>query len=208
MLSVSGSAIYAPNLSVLTKRLSDGDLDRAIRRGLRPDSTSELAMPSQAYANLTDDEVASIIGYLRSLRPRGSVEKPPQLGLLLRANLLAGIFKTEVKSLANAMPPIDAGRRFETGRHLASIACGQCHGTDLGGGRGVPGPDLTVRGFYDRGQFHTLMRTGVALDDGDMELMSRTARMSFSHFSDSEINAVFDYLDARDLTLSAEENHR
>jgi mono/diheme cytochrome c family protein len=208
MLSVSGSAVYAPNLTVLTRRLSDADIDRAIRRGLRPDSTSELAMPSQAYANFTDDEVASIIGYLRGLGPHGTMLAQTEPGLLLRANLLAGVFKTAVGRLADAKPPLDAGPRFALGRHLASLACGQCHGTDLGGGRGLPGPDLTVQGYYDRSQFLTLLRTGVAVDDGDMALMSRTARMSFSHFTDNEINAVFDYLEARDRILGAKQGRR
>ena len=202
-LSVSGSTIDATNLTVAARRLSDADLDRAIRRGLRPDATSELAMPSQAYAGFTDDEVASIIGYLRSLPPKGTLTAQPRPGLLLRANLVAGVFRPETQKLVQARPPLDAGPRLAWGRRVAGVACGQCHGTDLGGARGAPGPDLTVHGYYDRRQFHTLMRTGVAVDDVDMALMSRTAIASFSHFSDGEIDAIYDYLDARDQALVA-----
>jgi mono/diheme cytochrome c family protein len=199
--SLSDRAALAPNLTRLQK-LTDGDLDRAIRRGLRPDGTSELGMPSYAYASLTDDEVAAIVGYLRSLSPKAVASVPPQPDLLLRANLLAGVFKTATQRVAEVRPPIEAGPRFASGRHLAMVACGQCHGPDLAGGRGLPGPDLTVRGYYNRSQFHTLLRTGESADAGDMELMSHTARMSFSHFSDGEIDAIFDYLDARDRALS------
>lgn len=202
-LSVSGSVVDAPNLTIASRRLSDQQLDAAIRRGLRPDGTSELAMPSQAFARLTDDETAAILGYLRSLPTKGALASQPVPGFMLRANLLLGVFRTEPQKLAAAKSPVDAGPAVASGRHLASFACAQCHGADLGGGHGAPGPDLTVRGYYDRAQFHTLMRTGVSPGDRDLELMARTARMSFSHFSDAEIDQVFDYLTARDRILAS-----
>ncbi len=201
MLGVSGSAAFAPNLTIAVRRLTDADLDRAIRRGMRPDGATELAMPSHVYAAFTDAQTGAIIGYLRSLRPQGKLSHRPRPGFLLRANLAAGILHTETAKVAEAAPPLDAGARFATGRHLASLACGQCHGTDLAGGHGAPGPDLTVRGYYDRRQFHILMRTGEGLE-GDMALMSGTARARFSHFTDGEIDAIFDYLNARDRLLS------
>ncbi len=198
MPTVAGSPVAAPNLTLAAPRLSDAQLDRAIRRGLKPDGTSELAMPSRAYAGFSDDEVAAIVGYLRSLKPRGTVLARSKPGLFLRIELLLGLFKTSADSLAAAQPPLDAGPQVSAGRHLAQVACGQCHGSDLNGGQGLPGPGLSVDGYYSRAQFHTLMRTGEAVGDGDMELMARTARMSFSHFSDAEIDALYDYLDARD----------
>ncbi len=198
--AVSGSPIHAPNLTIQARRLSDGDLDRAIRRGLRPDGRTELAMPSQAYAGFTDDEVGAIIGYLRSQRPRGKTAAQPRPGLMLRVNLLAGAYRTIAARLADARAPLDAGPRYALGRHLARVACGQCHGGDLGGD---VGPDLSIRGDYDRAQFHVLMRTGAADDGRDLMLMSRTAKASFSHFSDGEIDAIFDYLQARDRILGA-----
>lgn len=202
MLSVAGSPIAAPNLTLATPRLSDAQLDLAIRRGLKPDATSELAMPSRAYSGFSNDEVAAITGYLRSLKPRGTAQTQQKPGLFLRIELLLGLFRTSADSLAAADPPLDAGSQVATGRHLAQVACGQCHGSDLDGGQGLPGPGLGVDGYYSRAQFHTLMRTGQAVSDGDTELMARTARMSFSHFSDAEIDAIYDYLDARDRVLA------
>lgn len=202
-IGVAGSAIYAPNLTIVSKRLSDADLDRAIRHGLKPNGASELAMPSPAYAGFSDEEVASIIAYLRSLQPEGGLAVQPSPGLMLRANLAIGVFKTEVVKLASVKTPLAAATAVEPGRHLAQVACGQCHGSDLAGGQGLPGPDLTVRGYYTPGQFKTLLRTGEAPDERDMELMSRTARTSFSHLSNDEISALYAYLDARDRSLSA-----
>lgn len=202
LMNLSSSTVYAPNLTVVTKTMSDTALDQAIRRGLRPDGRSELAMPSQAYAGFTDDEVAAIIADLRSLPAKGTRLPEPPPGPMLRINLATGELKTEVTRVAEARAPIEAGPAFERGRHLATVACGQCHGTDLGGSTGAPGPDLTVRGYYDRNQFHTLMRTGVGVSD-DLELMSQTATTSFSHFTEDEIDSIFDYLMTRDALITA-----
>jgi cytochrome c553 len=206
-IGVAGSRIQAPNLTIVSRRLSDAQLDRAIRRGLSPKGFSELAMPSQAYGGFSDDETSAIIAYLRSLPPKGAEAAQPPPGFLLRANLALGVFKTATDRLAGAKPPLDAGPALASGRHLALVACGQCHGTDLSGGSGLPGPDLTVRGYYSPEQFRTLMRTGQAPDERDMALMARTARASFSHFSDEEISALYAYLDARDRRLSVDPSH-
>ena len=199
---LSSTDIPAPNLTIVSKTLSDAAMDRAIRQGLRPDGRSELGMPSPAYVSFTDDEVAAIIVYLRTLKPEGVDLPRPPAGLRLRANLAIGAVKPEVLKVAQAKQSVEAALSFQPGRHLAMVACGQCHGTDLRGGRGLPGPDLTLRGYYDRAQFHTLMRTGVGISE-DMELMSQTARASFSHFTEAEVDAIYDYLIARDQAISA-----
>jgi hypothetical protein len=36
-----------------------------------------------------------------------------------------------------------------------------------------------------------------------MALMTETARSNFSHFTDAEVDAIYDYLDARDRILIA-----
>ena len=201
-INLSASTVYASNLTIVTRTLSDAALDQAIRHGIRPDGRSELAMPSQAYIGFADDEVGAIIADLRSLTPKGATRPQPPPGLILRIDLARGALKPEVERVAEAKAPIEAGQAFERGRHLAAVACGQCHGTDLRGGAGAPGPDLTVRGYYDRNQFHALMRTGVGVSE-DLGLMSRTAVTSFSHFTDDEVDAIFNYLMARDTLISS-----
>lgn len=202
MMAAAGSDVYAPNLTLVVQKRSDSELDRAIRRGLRPDGTAELGMPAHVYAGFTDQETAAILGYLRSLEPAGTLGTRPAPGLLQRADLALGFGHTEVERIAAAKPPMDLGPRFAAGRHLAAVACGQCHGTDLSSGHGAPGPDLMVHSDYSRRQFHALMRDGDSPTGRDLELMSPTARASFSHFSDAEIDEIYDYLDARDLKLA------
>jgi mono/diheme cytochrome c family protein len=202
MIAAAGSPVYAPNLTLVVRKRSDAELDRSIRGGLRPDGTSEIGMPSHVYARFTDAETAAILGYLRTLKPQGSLQARPSPGFVQRADLAAGIMHPEAERVVAAPAPIDLGPQFEAGRHLTSLACAQCHGSDLRGGHGAPGPDLMVHGDYDRGQFHALMRKGESSRGRDLELMSSTARASFSHFSDAEIDAIYDYLNARDLRLA------
>jgi cytochrome c553 len=201
-LRVWGTQVHTPNLTLQLRTLSDADIDRALRAGLRPDGTSELVMPAHAYRALTDGEVATIIAGLRALPARGTRQPGLRPGLLLRAALAVGALRTEPEQVAAAGSPLDAGAPFAAGRHLAAFACGRCHGTDLGGVANV-GPDLTVRGYYTRAQFHALIQKGDAIGEGNMALMTETAQNNFSHFTDAEVDAIYDYLDARDRILVA-----
>lgn len=200
-MNLSASTLIAPNLTRLSKR-TDAELDAAIRQGLRRDGRSELAMPSQAYAGLTDGEAASLIAYIRSLPPGGEVLVQPPYGLILRMNLATGALKVQAARHAQTAAPLDAGVQTAPGRHIAEIACTQCHGPDLKGGDGYPAPDLTIRGYYDRKPFRAVMRTGEGLPR-DMKLMSETASSSLSHLTDGEIDALYDYLIARDEKLAS-----
>ncbi len=203
MMGAAGSPLAAPNLTRVVVKRSDAELDRAIRGGVRPDGTSEFGMPSHVYAGFTDAETGFILGYLRSLAPRGAVTQRPDPGFMQRVDMAVGFMHPEVGRIAGARAPIDLGPSYQAGRHLAAVACGQCHGTDLSSGHGAPGPDLMVRGGYSRAQFHTLMRTGETPSGRELGLMSETARSSFSHFTDAEVDALYSYLDARDVRLDS-----
>jgi cytochrome c553 len=206
-LPVPGSTVYAPNLTIETAALSDADIDRAIRQGLRPDGKSVLVMPSHGYASFSDEEVAAIIAYLRSLKPQGTARPDRRLGLVMRAVLVGGILKLEAAQFADPTPPpVDLGARHEKGMHLAQVICSQCHGVNLGGTPKdpVPAPDLLVVAAYDLGGFRTLMRTGKAVGGRDTGLMSRTARGNLSSLTDDEIDAIYDYLAARAQALTTQ----
>ncbi len=209
-VDVPGSTVYAPNLTTDINKRSDADIDCAIRQSLLPDERSVVVMPSHAYAGLTDGEVASIIAYLRSLKIRGTASPPPSFGLMVRAGLVAGVFKTEAAALAGAKPPLDLGARYARGRHLAAIVCGQCHGTDLSGTPEdpvVPTPDLLIIAAYNRSDFRTLLRRGKAVGGRELGLMSQVSRGNFSSLTDEEIDALYDYLDARERALTAGEKN-
>ena len=201
-LNAFATAIHTPNLTLVPRHRTDAQLDAAIRHGLRRDGTPELAMPAEAYGRFTDDEMAGILGYLRSLPAKGAEAPRTEPGLLLRANLLFGKLQTSAQKVALARPPIDAGPNLAVGRHLAAVACGRCHGVDLGGVK-AGAQDMTVRTYYDRAKFHKLISKGEAVGEGDMKVMTDTAEMAFSQFTPQEVDAIYDYLDARDGLLGA-----
>jgi hypothetical protein len=73
--------------------------------------------------------------------------------------------------------------------------------TSLGGHEGDT-PDLTLVAAYEYDDFQTFMRTGRAVGSRQLRLMSTTARARFSHMSDAEIRALYDYLAARGRKLT------
>jgi mono/diheme cytochrome c family protein len=78
--------VVAPNLTRLSAGYSDLDFVRVLRHGVRPDGRSAIpAMPSPSYAYLTDEDLAQIIAYVRSVLASGEGELPStRLGLLVR----------------------------------------------------------------------------------------------------------------------------
>lgn len=204
-----GTVLWSPNLPLLAKTYSGADFDRAIRYGLRADRTSVVLMPSNAYTTLGDDEVAALVAYVRSLQAQGEQRPRRHLGLMVRAGLVFGIFKTTRAQFINAKPAFDLGPTYAVGRHLAQNGCAECHGSDLTGGTAVgpmpARPDLGLVAAYDRDDFASFMRTGKAAGNRELPMMSDAARSRFSYFTDAEVNALYDYLGARGKTLAARE---
>src|SRR6185369_11318779 len=60
--------VVAPNLTVAAKKFNAAELAGIIRNGVRPDGRSMLVMPSQTYAALTDQDLARIIAFLKTLQ--------------------------------------------------------------------------------------------------------------------------------------------
>ncbi len=68
--------------------------------------------------------------------------------------------------------------------------CNECHGFSLRGDvpwGGSTAPDLLIVMAYDEAAFAHLMRTGKALGDRELPMMSGVARGRFAHFTDEEI---------------------
>lgn len=195
--------LYAPNLTLAAAGASDERLAQAIRQGVRLDGRGAFGMPSEMYSALTDDELSALLGYLRSLPAGGERTPARSVGLLGRVGIVTGQFEPAPVRVAQARAarPFDAGPALAAGRHLAAIACSECHGPDLAGapshGHGQSPPDLTISTGYPPETFRAFLRTGKAIGDRELELMSETARARFRHLTDREIDELFAYLEAR-----------
>ncbi|MBX3485653.1 cytochrome c [Phenylobacterium sp.] len=193
------ATLYAPNLTRAVARQSDADLDRAIRHGVGSDGRPLWIMPSAAFADLKDAEMADLIAYLRS-RPGSGPEQPHmKLGPIARVGIVLGQFHSEAAAIQaheNRQLP-DLGPQYAAGRALAR-ACVECHGFALEGSQSVlKTPDLGIAASYDREDFVRLLHTGVAAGDRKAGLMSDIAPRRFKGWSDAEIGRLHDYLKAR-----------
>jgi mono/diheme cytochrome c family protein len=189
---------YGPNLTLAAAHQSDGELDSAIRHGVAADGRSLWIMPSDALAELTDQETSDLLAYIRTFPVKGAEQPRSQIGPVGRLGLLLGKFHSAPGMLrldADRYRP-DLGPQYAKGREVAR-ACAECHGKDLGGRQGLGAPDLQIAASYSPDDFARLMRTGVSPTGRNLGLMSEVSRDRFAHFSDDEVTALYAYLQAR-----------
>jgi mono/diheme cytochrome c family protein len=196
---VDGTRLVAPDLGRLARRYSNAELERIIRRGLRPNGTSLIAMPSAMFQHLSDEDLGRIIAFLRSRPAAGEALPDRRFGPLGR--LFAVFFSLSPGRTLHAADSVDHGASplpttpsepFTFGRYLALSICSECHGAGLRGENG--GIDLAVVAGYSRGDFRALLRTGIASGNRELRLMKEVAVRRFSHLTDEEIDAVHLYL--------------
>lgn len=192
---------YASNLTLKAQLYSDEDLARIVRLGVRPDGRGVVAMPSFGFVRLTDSEMADILAFWRDL-PAGGADQPEHfIGPLDHWNLWRGrSFKMAVSYVADerGKEPADAGPEHASARHLVGIVCAECHGGDLkGNGWDSGAPDLIVVQSYGLADLKRLLRTGTAVGERTLDLMTRVAKDRLHYLSDQEIADIHAYLVAR-----------
>lgn len=198
------ATVYAPNLTPggPLKNWSDGEIVRAIREGVDRDGKPLLVMPSEAFHNMSDADVAALVAYLRSQAPV-THETPPKamapFGMLLFG---AGQVETSVQPpITKPIVGAPEGVTLEYGKYMTDIlGCRDCHGADLAGGKPggngpPPGPNLTVLvPKWNEADFIKTMRsgtdpTGHALDPEQMPWKSYSTALT-----DDELRALYLYL--------------
>lgn len=183
--------LVAPDLTRVFTEMSDQDLDRAIRQGVRRDGKSALIMPSSMLHHLTDADLNNITAFIRSYEPLDGPATDMRPGLLARLMILKFGFTPHALKIRDEAPWLtdDAS----TGEYLAITVCTECHGMDLKGDEsGAPNLALVVA--YSLDDFTRLMRDGVPIGDRELDLMASVARNRFKHFTDAEIAALRAYL--------------
>jgi mono/diheme cytochrome c family protein len=191
--------LIAPNLTAAVRRYSNADLARIIRRGVRPDGSSVIGMPSEMFSGLTDEDLGAILAYLRSVPPSPGLAPERRLGPVARVAFVAGKFRPAAElvrraTLVTGIWPQD-GDSTAHGAYLARTSCSECHGLDLGGDDRAP--DLRIAAGYSFDAFRSFMRTGKALGNRELSLMSTVARERFSHFTEQELRDLYTFLRAR-----------
>jgi len=179
---------------------SDGEIMRAIRDGVHQNGRT-LLMPTENLRNLSDEDVAAVIAYLRS-QPAIQNETPPinmspVLAFFFGAGL-AGQIPPPVTAPVVAPPK---GPTAEYGAYIVSYNdCRSCHGADLngstGGGLGPPAPSArAIVTGWTRDQFIQAMRTGV--DPSGHAIQPPMAWKAYGQMDDEELTALYTYLRGR-----------
>jgi cytochrome c553 len=187
--------IESGSLRALGATYTDGDFERAIRRGLTPDARAVWVMPSASYAYMHEDDVEDVIAYIRSLPAAGAPAPKPHFDFRARRAILDGTLVPASPNADQILTPPDEGPQFDGGRYLAMTACSACHGGDLSGS--ADAPDLDVAASYTREQFFDLMRRGWSRDGRPLKVMHALAKSRFHILFDYEIDALYKYLVAR-----------
>jgi cytochrome c553 len=190
--------IAAPNLTSVVKEYTDAELERLIRHGVKRDGRSLWIMPSAMFNHLTDHDLAAVIAYVRSAPERDGVGREVTMRTLGRVGIATEKFKpvvAEVDANAQRTAP-DYADPLSHGRYLVMNACTECHGATLQGSKFLKAPNLLISAAYSEADLAKLLRTGVALGDRKLGLMSKISPARFSGLTDEEIHAIRTYLGA------------
>ena len=196
--------IVAPNLTpdfeTGSGNWTDDQIARAVREGIKHDgSTLFPLMPYKEYRNLSDEDVASVVVYLRSLAP-------------IRNMLPGSAINFPVKYLVRSAPepltsPVAAPSSdpLTRGKYMVTLGCG-CHNAKpslhFAGGEVLEGPwglatsanltpDASGINYYDETLFIKTIRSGYV---GARKLSSIMPFGQLKGLTDDDLKAIFAYL--------------
>jgi len=207
-----GFRLVAPNITSDPEtgigKWSDDAIARAIREGIAADGTALFpAMPYPLFRHMSDEDVASVVVYLRSLPPVHN-ELPPTKISFLFARLIQAV----PKPVTETVPEPDKSTPAKRGAYLVMIGhCTYCHtplnsrfqpipGMEMAGGSpmenfGVASANLTPDdsgiGYYDEALFIQTLRTGFVKA---RKLNPIMPWWTFRNMTDDDLKAVFAYL--------------
>jgi mono/diheme cytochrome c family protein len=202
------AANLTPDPETGAARWSDDEIARAIREGVTHDGRTIFpVMPYQAYRTFSDEDVASIVVYLRSLAPVRNPLPPTQVIFPVKY-----LIRTVPQPLTGPVSgPGPQASPVERGKYLATVGCG-CHipvdrkgpirGLEYGGGEHLRGPwgevtsanitpDASGISYYDEATFIQVMRTGYVKA---RKLSSIMPFGEFANLTDDDLKAIFAYL--------------
>ncbi len=203
--------VVAPNLSSDPETgagsWTDDQLARAIREGIGHDGRALFPlMPYQRYRSMSDEDVASIIVYLRSLPPVRRQMPATEIVVPVRY-----LIRSVPEPLRAPVAPPDMATPAKRGAYLTTIgACAECHTPQDDRGQPIPGlefaggfifegpwgrvasanltPDPSGIPYYDLALFSEVLRSGHAKARRINQIMPWHA---FGGMTDEDISAIF-----------------
>jgi len=180
---------------------SDDQISRAIREGIKHDDTTLFPMmPYENYRNLSDEDLAAVVVFLRSLP---AVRNPlPHSQVNFPVNYLV---RSAPEPVTHPVTGPVGSDPIARGKYLVSLGCG-CHNAveklHYAGGEHLVGPwgDVTSANittdpsginYYSESGFITVLRTGYV---GARKLNSIMPFGELKNLTDDDLKAMFAYL--------------
>jgi len=206
-------SLVAPNLTpdpeTGSGKWTDDQIARAIREGIKHDGTAIFPlMPYSEFKNMSDEDVASIVVYIRSLPPVRHQLHATKINFPLNR-----LIQNVPQPVTEPVPTPSPADRLAWGKYLVTLgACEGCHtpsvhgqaipGMDFGGGNVFSGPwgevassnlssDPSGIPYYDEGLFIKAMRTGYV---NARELKAIMPYEVYGKLTDDDLKAMFAYL--------------
>jgi mono/diheme cytochrome c family protein len=179
------------------KDWTDGEVFRAIREAADNHGKVLVVMSGQGVRLLSDDDIESVIAFLRSQPAVVNETKPEKLSML--SIVMAGV---NMVPMVDELAPekITAPPRAVTseyGKYVVDwVGCRECHGDNLSGGTShiLPlGPNLRTVGGWPEEGFVTAMRTGKTPFGKMLDSMMMPWK-NYGRLDDDELKAVYTYL--------------
>jgi mono/diheme cytochrome c family protein len=202
--------IVAPNITSDPEtglgKWSDDAIARAIREGIADDGHAVVpVMPYELLRYMSDEDLASVVVFLRSLPPVRSTLPPTEIPFLF-----ARLIQAVPQPVTEPVPETDPSTPANHGAYLAKMGhCTGCHtplnpkfqpipGLAMAGGAPMEGvasanltPDASGIVYYDEALFIATMRTGSV---GARKLNSAMPWWTYRNMTDVDLKAVFAYL--------------
>jgi mono/diheme cytochrome c family protein len=202
--------IVAPNITSDPEtgigKWSDDAIARAIREGIAADgSTLFPIMPYEHFRDLSEEDLASIVVFLRSLPPAHSDLPPDKIPFLF-----GRLIQAAPQPVTEPVPAPDTSTPAQRGAYLVKMAtCSDCHtplnskfqpipGMEMAGGNPLGEahsanitPDASGIGYYDEALFIQTMRTGTVRA---RKLNLIMPWWIFRNMTDDDLKAMFAYL--------------
>jgi len=203
--------LVAPNITSDPEtgigKWSDDAIARAIREGIAADGRTLFpVMPYEHFRDLSDEDLASIVVFLRSVPPAHSDLPPAKIPFLF-----ARLVQTAPQPVKEPVPEPDRSTPAKYGAYLVKMAtCSDCHtplnpkfqpipGLAMAGGnpieKGINSanitPDTSGIGYYDEALFVQTMRSGSVRA---RKLNSAMLWWIFRNMSDDDLKSIFAYL--------------
>ena len=191
--------LVAPSLHKAAARWNNAELARIIRHGVRPNGESVFAMPSYVFKGMSDEDLGAILAFLRKAKEEPGLDPKLEVMAFGRIGLVTGQFKSVASMIdhGTVRPPAATPKEpMALGDYIAHTNCAECHGADLRGLKEGPviSPDLVMIGAYSLPAFTRLLREAIPVGGQSLTLMASASRSRFTHLTDEEIGATYQYL--------------